>query len=118
MGKLVIAVPAKLSGVCGSVYYSLAFCYGTVYCLPLLAVSGFAGWAIALCLITLFIRYAQVLVCILSMNCPKLLRWLWIIPLRDLLSFIVWAMGAFGQRVFWRGRQLRIEADGLIAQLQ
>lgn len=102
----------------GPIYYTVAFCYGTVYCLPLLLLSGFAGWAVAMSLATLFIRYAQVLVCIYSMNCSKLLPWLWVIPLRDLLSFIVWAVGAFGQRVYWRGRQLRIEGDGLIAQWQ
>ncbi|MEC4814716.1 MAG: glycosyltransferase [Scytonema sp. PMC 1069.18] len=100
----------------GPVYYSMVFCYGTVYCLPLLLISGFALWAIALSFTTFVIRYAQVLVSIHSMNAPKLLRWIWLIPLRDLMSFIVWAMGGFGQRVFWRGRQLKIEGDGLIVQ--
>jgi ceramide glucosyltransferase len=57
----------------------------------------------------------QVLVSIFSMNCPKLLRWLWIVPLRDPLSFIIWIMGGFGQRVYWQGRYLRIEGDGVIS---
>ncbi len=98
----------------GFVYYSMAFCYGTVYCIPLLLLSHFSSWAIALCLTTLLIRYLQVLVSIFSMKCPKLLHWLWVIPLRDLLSFIIWVIGGFGQRVYWRGRELRIEGDGLI----
>jgi ceramide glucosyltransferase len=101
----------------GLIYYAQVFCFGTVYCLPLLLLSGFSGWIIALTLITWVVRYAQVLVTIFSMNCPKLLRWLWIIPLRDLLSFIVWFMGGFGHRVYWRGRELRIEGDGFITQL-
>ncbi|PLZ98447.1 glycosyl transferase [Fischerella thermalis CCMEE 5268] len=99
----------------GAQYYTMAFCYGTVYCIPLLLLSGFAGWAVAMCLTTIIIRYMQVLVSIFSMNCPKLLRWLWIIPLRDSLSFIVWVMGAFGQRIYWRGRYLRVEGDGVIS---
>ncbi|MCX7594698.1 MAG: glycosyltransferase [Fischerella sp.] len=99
----------------GAQYYSMVFCYGTVYSIPLLLLSGFAGWAIALSLTTFAIRYAQVLVSIFSINCPKLLRWLWVIPLRDLLSFIVWLVGAFGQRVYWRGRYLRVEGDGIIS---
>ncbi|WP_016871896.1 glycosyltransferase [Fischerella thermalis] len=98
----------------GAQYYTMVFCYGTVYCIPLLLLSGFAGWAVAMCLTTIIIRYMQVLVSIFSMNCPKLLRWLWIIPLRDSLSFIVWVMGAFGQRIYWRGRYLRVEGDGVI----
>jgi ceramide glucosyltransferase len=96
-------------------YYTLVFCYGTVYCLPLLLLSGFAGWAITLSTTTFIIRYAQVLVSIFSINCPGLLRWLWLVPLRDLLSFIVWLMGGFGQRVYWRGRYLQVEADGIIS---
>ncbi|RUR72352.1 glycosyltransferase [Chlorogloeopsis fritschii PCC 9212] len=99
----------------GALYYTLVFCYGTVYCLPLLLLSGFAGWAIALSTTTFIIRYAQVLVSIFSINCPGLLRWLWLIPLRDLLSFIVWFMGGFGQRVYWRERYLQVEADGVIS---
>ncbi|PMB01326.1 glycosyl transferase [Fischerella thermalis CCMEE 5198] len=99
----------------GAQYYTMVFCYGTVYCIPLLLLSGFAGWAVAICLTTIIIRYMQVLVSIFSMNCPKLLRWLWIIPLRDSLSFIVWVMGAFGQRIYWRGRYLRVEGDGVIS---
>lgn len=100
----------------GPQYYTMVFCYGSVYCLPLLLLSKFAGWAIALSLITLVIRYAQALVSILSLGCPKLLRWLWALPLRDLLSLAVWAMGAFGQGVYWRGRRLKVEGDGLITQ--
>ncbi|GAB4186696.1 MAG: glycosyltransferase [Coleofasciculaceae cyanobacterium] len=100
----------------GSQYYTMVFCYGMVYCLPLLLISGLANWAIALTFFTWFIRYAQVLVSIFSLRCPKLLIWLWALPLRDLLSFVVWAMGAFGQGVYWRGRHLRVMGDGLITQ--
>jgi ceramide glucosyltransferase len=100
----------------GPQYYTMVFCYGTVYCLPLLLISGFANWAIALTFFTWFIRYAQVMVSIFSLRCPKLLIWLWALPLRDLLSFVVWAMGAFGQGVYWRGRHLRVMGDGLITQ--
>jgi ceramide glucosyltransferase len=100
----------------GPQYYTMVFCYGVVYCIPLLLVSGFSEWAIALSFTTLVIRYAQALVALFSIGCPKLLPWLWALPLRDLLSFVIWAMGAFGQGVYWRGRRLRVEADGLIAQ--
>jgi ceramide glucosyltransferase len=98
----------------GAVYYSMAFCYGTVYCLPLLGLTGFQSWAVVLTLTVWLIRYTQVLVAIVSMNAPHLLRWLWILPLRDCLSFVIWFLGAFGQTVYWRGRKLKIQADGLI----
>jgi ceramide glucosyltransferase len=100
----------------GAQYYSMVFCYGTTYCLPLLLLAGFADWAIALSGVTVAVRYLQVLTAIFSINCPKLLPWLWVLPLRDLLNFVVWFAGAFGQGVYWRGRQLRVEGDGLITQ--
>lgn len=102
----------------GAQYYSMVFCYGTVYCLPLLVLTGFATWAIALSVATFVVRYAQVLIAVSSMKCPRLVGWLWALPLRDALNFFVWLMGAFGQGVYWRGRQLRVEGDGLITQLE
>ncbi|WP_421657273.1 glycosyltransferase [Leptothermofonsia sp. ETS-13] len=100
----------------GPQYYTMVFCYGTVYSVALLLVSGFAGWAISLTLLTYLVRYLQALVAISSMGALKLIRWLWLLPFRDLFSFAVWFKGAFGRRVYWRGRQLRIEGDGLITQ--
>ncbi len=100
----------------GPQYYAMVFCYGTVYCFPLLLLSGFVGWAIALTLLTYLVRYLQALVAISSMKAIKLSRWLWLLPFRDLLSFAVWLKGTFGRRVYWRGRQLWIEGDGLITQ--
>ncbi|MGA7936489.1 MAG: glycosyltransferase [Kovacikia sp.] len=102
----------------GPQYYTMLFCFGTVYCLPLLLLSRFADWAIGLSLITLIVRYLQILIAIWSIGCPRLLGWLWTVPFRDLLSFVIWGMGTFGQDVYWRGRRLRIEADGLIRQWQ
>ncbi|MGA9377395.1 MAG: glycosyltransferase [Phormidium sp.] len=100
----------------GSQYYGMVFCYGVVHSILLLFISGWQSWAIALCLATFLIRYIQVLIAIFSMNCPKLLLWLWLLPFRDILSVIVWTIGAFGQQIYWRGRWLTIEKDGLITQ--
>ena len=38
----------------------------------------------------------------------------WLIPLRDLFGFAVWAAGAFGNRVQWRDRSLVLEPGGVI----
>lgn len=97
-------------------YYSMAFCYGTVYCLPLLLISNFAPWAITLSLITLLVRLGQVFTAIAGMQAPGLLTWLWTLPLREAMTFVIWAIGSYGQGVYWRGRHLRVEGDGLITQ--
>jgi len=41
-------------------------------------------------------------------------RRFWLIPFRDLLGVAVWAAGLFGNTVQWRGRKLRLRADGKI----
>ena len=46
----------------------------------------------------------------------KVWRWFWLMPLRDLLGFAVWLGGCFGSTVYWRGRKLRLQADGRITQ--
>ncbi len=44
----------------------------------------------------------------------KVLRDFWLIPLRDLFGFAVWAAGIFGDTVQWRDRRLKLRPDGRI----
>ncbi|MFP4008196.1 MAG: glycosyltransferase [Spirulinaceae cyanobacterium] len=99
----------------GPQYYTIALCYGTVYGLPLLLFSQFAPWAIALTALTWIVRYLQVFVALKSLDAPRLLTWLWALPLREILSFWVWLVGAYGDRIYWRGRWLRVTEDGIIS---
>jgi ceramide glucosyltransferase len=45
----------------------------------------------------------------------KVRRDFWLIPLRDLFGFAVWAAGLFGDTVQWRDRRLKLRPDGRIA---
>jgi hypothetical protein len=38
-------------------------------------------------------------------------RWknLWLVPLRDAISFIAWAGGFFSERIIWRGLAYRVK---------
>ncbi len=98
----------------GPIYYTLIICYGSLASLVLLPLASFAPWAIALALATWALRYLQALIAIHYLQSPQLRPWLWALPLRELLSVVVWGAGAYGQRVYWRGRWLRVEGDGLI----
>ena len=77
------------------------------------ALAGFVGWSVALLAALGVLRVAQ------AMLIGRLLAvdgsLLWLVPLRDLLSFGVFLVGLFGEQVEWRGRRLRVSSDGAIA---
>ena len=100
----------------GALYYGYGCIYGTVYCIPLLLVSGFQSWAVIVCVATLAARVVQALVSMYTMDCPKLVRWIWTLPLRDLINFVIFVGGAFGQTIYWRGRQLGIGEGGILTE--
>lgn len=101
----------------GAVYYGQVFCFGLVYLPLLLLASGFATWAWGLAIATALLRYLQAWIAASQVGAPKLARWFWLLPLRDAMTFGIWVAGAFGDRIFWRGRQLRITEDGIIQEL-
>ncbi len=43
-------------------------------------------------------------------------HWLWLLPLRDMLSFCTWALAFTGQRVRWRGHLFRLLPGGKIVE--
>jgi ceramide glucosyltransferase len=40
------------------------------------------------------------------------LRHWWLVPVQDVLSFLVWAAGFFGNTILWRGRKYYLLSDG------
>ena len=36
----------------------------------------------------------------------------WLLPIQDILSFLVWIAGFFGNHIAWRGRRYVLHADG------
>ena len=44
------------------------------------------------------------------------LRYCYLIPVRDLWGVAVWAAGLFGHTVEWRGRTLRLDREGRITE--
>jgi ceramide glucosyltransferase len=100
----------------GPQYLGLGVVYGTVYSLLLFAASGFQAWAGWVCLATYLIRLFQVGVALARLNCWSLTPWLWALPLRDGMSFLIWLLGVTGNTVRWRGRSLRVSPGGFIQE--
>jgi ceramide glucosyltransferase len=44
-------------------------------------------------------------------------RWLWILPLRDMLAFFCWSLSFLGNRVEWRGTRFRLKPGGKLEEL-
>ena len=44
-------------------------------------------------------------------------RWLWLLPLRDMLAFFTWALSFLGNRVEWRGSRFVLKPGGKIEEL-
>ncbi len=101
----------------GLSYYGLGLSYGTIYCLFLLFVSQFAPWAIIVTAVTFTIRFSQILVSINLLESPDLLSWLWTVPLRESMSFVIWLVGCFGHKIHWRGQYFNIEAEGIMTKV-
>ncbi len=43
-------------------------------------------------------------------------RW-WLVPVQDLLSFVIWVAGFFGNTILWRGRRCYLSPDGRIRRI-
>ncbi len=99
----------------GIVYYTMLFCYGSLYGILLLCFAKNSDYPIiTIAESILLIRYIQALIACLTIGAPWLLRWLPLLFFRDALSFWIWLVGCFGRNVVWRGRTLKIVQDGIV----
>lgn len=99
----------------GGQYYGIGFTFGTVYSLGLVLVSG-EVWTWAVLGVVWGMRVCQALICCQTMTAKDLWAWVWVLPLRDGLSFIVWLLGCFGRIVYWRGRELELQPGGYLVE--
>jgi ceramide glucosyltransferase len=85
-------------------YVSLLLTFGMPWAmLTLLAARG-AAWAWEVCAVTVAARLALGLTsALVVLGDGQALRDIFLLPVRDLIAPFVWAMGLFGNRIFWRG---------------
>jgi ceramide glucosyltransferase len=100
----------------GPIYYAQIFCFGTVFAPWLIFLTNAAPWSIALLCLTYLTRYLQATIATHYQQAPRLRRWFWALPLRDCMSFALWLIGGYGRRIYWRGRPLQIQGDGIITE--
>jgi ceramide glucosyltransferase len=75
--------------------------------------SGFSGWSLGLLGGFTLLRLAQAAVFSRLMGADRVR--LWLVPLRDVVSFGVFLAAIAGDRVVWRGARFKVGRDGVIA---
>lgn len=98
-------------------YFGVGFTFGLPWALLVLVLAQEAGWAWALLALIAVLRVAVALVVgRLVLRDRQVARLLALIPLRDLIAFLVWIVSFAGHTVTWRGDSFRLE-NGKMARI-
>jgi ceramide glucosyltransferase len=98
-------------------YFGLAFTFGILWALLAVAASGGALWSWGTLASTVFLRFAVALaVGSKVLRDRQVLRYVWMIPLRDLVAVVVWIVSLGGHTVTWRGDQFKLR-DGKLTRV-
>jgi ceramide glucosyltransferase len=90
-------------------YFGLVFTFGILWALLAVAASRGAVWACSALAATLLLRVAVALVVGSSvLKDQQVLKYLWLIPLRDLVAVVVWIVSLGGHEVIWRGERFQL----------
>jgi ceramide glucosyltransferase len=103
----------RISGISRPMgHLGLVFTYGFAWAVFYWLASGLsvAGWAVLAGVAAL--RAVTAWTCARCLGDREFLHRIQLLPMRDLLAFGVWVAGFFSREVTWRGRRLRISADG------
>jgi ceramide glucosyltransferase len=99
-------------------YLGLLLTYGTALALINVAVARGSRFSLGLLAVTLVVRLLMGwVVGAHYLNDRILKRYFYLVPLRDVLSFIIWAVSWFGRTVEWRGRRFEVKRDGRMVQV-
>ena len=96
-------------------YVGLVFTFGFFWAIPAVAFSRGAPWTWALLGITFFLRLiAALAVGVGVLHDSQIVRDLWLVPLRELISVAVWVGSFFGHTVTWRGKKFLVRNKRLV----
>jgi ceramide glucosyltransferase len=96
---------------CG--YLGLILTYGTPF--ALLAAVVAQGSPASLVLLATALALRLLMGWLVGFRClgdTTVRQYLWLLPVRDMLSFVIWCVSLVGRRVEWRGRVFEIAKDG------
>ncbi len=96
-------------------YAGLVATFGLPWALLALICARGAGWAWALLVAVIFMRYAVALVVgRMVLQDKQVTSWLPLVPLRDFVAALVWFIGFRGRAVIWRGNSFELKDGKLV----
>ena len=100
-------------------YLGLLLTYGTALALLNVAVDRASTLSLMLLASTLVIRLTMGwMIGVHWLGDRTLKKYFWLVPVRDLLSFLIWCLSWVGKRVEWRGRLFEVARDGKMVQVE
>jgi len=99
-------------------YIGLASTFGLMWGLVAVIAAHAAPWSWAVLAATLLLRTAVALTVGVSvLHDSQVLKYLWLLPLRDLIAVGVWAASFAGHTVAWRGDRFELKNGKLIRRV-
>jgi ceramide glucosyltransferase len=99
-------------------YLGLILTYGTALALLNVSFDLASAFSLILLAITLALRLTMGwLIGVHWLHDKTLKKYFWIVPVRDLLSFLIWCFSWVGRRVEWRGQVFEVERDGKMVRV-
>ena len=100
-------------------YLGLILTYGTALAILTVLADALSTLSLGLLAFTLTLRMTMGwLIGVHWLDDRILKRNFWLLPLRDLLSFVIWCLSWVGKRVEWRGRVFEVARDGRMIQVR
>jgi len=100
-------------------YLGLVFTQGTVISLSLLVATGFAPWAFLVFLITWTVRLLMAqIVGVKFLEDSVARKYLILVPIRDIVSFLLWGYNLVGNRINWRDYKFELTKGGKLVKIK
>jgi ceramide glucosyltransferase len=99
-------------------YLGLIFTHGTATSLLFLIATGGStlGWVVLAITWTIRLIMAWI-IGVNILNDPQAKKIIWLVPLRDIISFAIWLYSFMGNTIEWRGRRLKLTKSGKLVQI-
>ena len=96
-------------------YFGLIFTFGLAWALAAVFLAHGEAWAWVLLATTFALRIVQAIMTgKLCLRDQQVLKFLWLLPLRDLIAVAVWLASFFGHSIRWRGDLFSLKDGKLI----